>query len=156
MADQASPKPFGRQVFALFILFFGVIIIANTIFIYLAVHSHTGVITKNPYEKGLKFNETLEKAKAQPEMFDKVSYDKGILKWTLFDQNHMPVENAVINVTLIRPIQDGYDFETKMDYVSNGIYTQKLELPLSGQWEAHLRAQWDSMQYQTMHKFQAK
>ena len=155
MADQISPKPFGRQVFALFILFFGVIIIANTIFIYIAVHSHTGVITDNPYEKGLKYNETLQKAKEQPKMFDKVSFQEGILKWTLLDQNHKPVESAVINVTLIRPIQDGYDFETTMDYVSNGIYIKKLELPLSGQWEAHLRAQWDNTQYQTTYTLQA-
>ena len=156
MSEQSPPKPFGRQVFALFILFFGVIIIANTIFIYIAVHSHTGVITDNPYEKGLKYNETLEKAKAQPKMFDKVSFQEGILKWTLLDQNHKPVESAVINVTLIRPIQDGYDFETTMDYVSNGIYIKKLELPLSGQWEAHLRAQWDNTQYQTTYTLQAK
>ncbi|MGN7438960.1 MAG: FixH family protein [Alcanivorax sp.] len=152
--SQVPPKPFGKQVFAIFALFFLAIIIVNSIFIYIAVESHTGIITQNPYEKGLKYNETLSKAKSQRHMHDSISYDDGILRWELVDTNGDSINTASVTVKLIRPVQDGYDFETTLNHITNGVYEADLDLPLTGQWEAHLKASWDETQFQTIYTFQ--
>ena len=52
----------GTWVLFSFVAFFGVIIAVNSVFITTALNSHSGVVTKQPYEKGLAYNQYLEKA----------------------------------------------------------------------------------------------
>lgn len=142
-------KSFGRSVFFMFLAFFGLIILVNSVFIYNALDTHPGVITQNPYEKGLKYNEMLEKARSQPQIQSEINYQNGILSWTLRDESATYIENAHITVKLIRPIKDGDDIETVMDYKGDGLYEVALDLPFEGKWNAHLKAEWDKKEYLT-------
>ena len=152
----AKQDSYGKRVLLYFVMFFGVIIVVNAVFIYSALNSFTGVVTENPYEKGLAYNETLAKAKEQPKMNDRVSYNNGILQWNLVDNENIAIDTATVTASLVRPVQDGYDFDTTLKNAGNGEYKATLDLPLKGLWQAHLKATWNNTQYQTTYEFQAK
>lgn len=135
----------GRRVFLIFFLFFGVIVAVNTVFITVALDTHSGVVTEHAYDKGIAFNETLEKARHQPQIENEVTYEGGVLRWSL------PVEGADVTARLLRNVQDGYDFDISLEPVGNGVYEAKPEMPLSGAWTAKLKAKWDNKEFQTSH-----
>lgn len=135
----------GRFVLLCFVCFFGVIIAVNTVFITAALNSHSGVVTEQPYEKGLAFNDVLAKAKSQPNLDNHVSYQDGFLRWTL------PNENASVTATMIRPVKEGHDFDITLKHVGNGTYQARPDLPLSGTWTALLKATWGDEQFQVSH-----
>ncbi len=161
--DAALEKPVkpvkargGKFVALCFVSFFGVIVAVNMVFLYMALSTQPGVVTKNSYEKGLAFNELLDKAKSQPNITQQASYSDGALRWVLMDEGGAPIVNATINAKIIRPVQDGYDFEVKLGHVGGGIYEVKMTLPLKGKWEARLSSKWNNKQYQTAHQFIVK
>ena len=57
----------GRHVLMGLIAFFGVMLCANGIFLYLAMTTFAGGDTADPYRKGLNYNETLVAAERQAE-----------------------------------------------------------------------------------------
>ncbi|MCI5050219.1 MAG: FixH family protein [Rickettsiales bacterium] len=48
-----------------FVMAFMVVFIVNGIFIYYATGTHKGVVTENPYEKGLAFDEIVNEVRKQ-------------------------------------------------------------------------------------------
>lgn len=139
-----------------FVAFFAVIALLDGIFVYIAVNTHTGVVTEQAYEKGLAFNETLDKAKAQPELNEAVSYKSGILRWKLADNRGHPITNAAASAKIIRPVQEGHDFDINLTHKGNGIYEAVPTLPLPGLWTAKLSSTWNDKHYQTTHQFIAE
>ncbi len=140
-----------------FVLFFVVLALLDGTFVYLAVSSHTGVVTEQAYEKGLAYNDLLQRAEeqAQTALKQKVLYsqENGILRWTLHDKNGAPLEQAVVTAHIIRPVQDGYDFDIVLLHKGEGVYEVPVKTPLIGQWVAKLEAQWDTHRYQITHQF---
>lgn len=155
LPDQKSKKE-SRNVFLIFVIFFGVVVLVNSVFIYYALNSHTGVIVEKPYEKGLAYNETLSKAKSQPQVLDAMSYEEGYLMWTLLDAQQRYIEDAVAKVRIVRPVQDGYDFDVELIYSEKGQYKAKLDLPLKGQWRAHMKMTVGDITYQSIYDFEAQ
>ena len=88
--EQATKDPRDKWIPMYFVAFFAVIALLDGIFVYTAISTQTGVVTEQPYEKGLAYNEVLEKAKTQPELEHKVSYQNGALRWAL------PMDNAAV------------------------------------------------------------
>lgn len=146
----------GRLVFLIFLAFFGVIILVNGVFAYLAITSQTGLVTEKPYEKGLAYNETLAEARSQPALQDSLTYDGAVLVWVLKDAQSVPIENATATATIKRPVQEGYDFDITLEHKGNGTYSAPLSLPMKGQWRAELSSQWDNQHYNTTQTFLAK
>lgn len=147
-------KSYGRKVFAAFVVFFLSIIAVNSVFIYVAVKSHTGVVTDNPYEKGLKYNEMINKAKTQPKIIDSFLIKDNTMYWAFIDEvSGEPVLNANVRVHIVRPVQDGFDTNLTLAEAEGGQYFAKLDLPMKGQWLAHLVATWDNETFQTTHTF---
>lgn len=143
----SEPKPFGRFVLISFVLFFGIVVGVNSVFIYYALHSHPGIIIKNPYEKGLKYDDTIKKAQNQPDIKDIITYKDGVLAWILTDNNDISIDNASVTARMIRPVKDGNDKIFTLDYVGNGRYEAALDLQFKGSWQAHLKAQWDNKEF---------
>ncbi len=157
MENTISKKPTGGRFVALcFVLFFGVIVVVNMVFLYMAIKTQPGVVAKNTYEKGLAYDELIDKAKSQPKIKQDVSYSNGVLRWSLVDEDGTPLVNAAVNVKIIRPVQNGYDFDIKLEHSGGGIYEVELSLPLKGLWEARLSSKWNNKQYQTTYQFIAK
>ncbi len=145
--------PKDKWILIYFLMFFGVVFAVNGVFIYLALDTHTGVIVDKPYEKGLAFNQTLDKAKSQPVMNDIVSYQEGRLIWEIKDKNNRPIDDALVSAHIVRPVQDGYDFDVTFKRVGMGTYEAYIDLPLQGQWHAQLDATWNNTRYQTRYSF---
>jgi len=129
-----------------FVIFFLVVAILDGIFVYTAITTQTGVITDKAYEKGIAYNKILNKAEAQPDIKNHITFDNGILSWTLDD-----LESANVEVKFVRPVQDGHDFTATMVY-TNGSYEIKPQFPLKGRWNAQFRATWgDNQSYHKTH-----
>jgi nitrogen fixation protein FixH len=116
-------------------------------FIYLANQSYNGTVTPNAYEKGLNYNQVIDKNKKQM----KQGW-KGNLKYEPFGDNNIKftfslkdnkghaIANAHVKIHVLRPVTDKYDVSSEMKEVEPGIYQEVIELPLPGQWEARVKA----------------
>ena len=139
-----------------FVMFFVVVACLDSIFVYIAVSTQTGVVTERPYEKGLAYNETLNKAKSQPDIKQSVTYQNGLLRWALADKDGKPLDNVRVRASIIRAVHDGYDFDIVLAHMGGGIYEAIPDLPMNGLWRAKLSGTWDNKQYQTTHEFIAQ
>lgn len=148
----ASQKPFGRWVLLAFVLFFICIALINAVFIHFALGTHSGVVIDNPYKRGLAYNETLVKAKSQPDLQNIVEFEKGVLTWTLIDQDGVAIKDANVRAKLVRPIKEGDDFEVVLLHAGEGLYKAKISFPRKGLWTAQLGAKWNNLQYQTSYQ----
>lgn len=140
--SQAIRHPKDKYILFIFIAFFGVIFLINGIFAYVAISTQTGLVTEQYYQKGLDFDKTLEEARNQPKLIEQVTYESPILRWKLADKNSAPLLNATVSARLIRPVQDGHDFDISFVHKGNGIYEAPLTLPYKGSWVAKLESQW--------------
>lgn len=143
----------GRVIFLCFLGFFGTILAVNGIFIYTAIHTNTGVVTENAYEKGLAYNKVLDAAKEQPQLKDKMVYQGDVVQWTIADANGIPLRNGNASVFFMRPVKDGYDFTLALKEKSPGIYEARTDFPVHGLWTAKLDLKWNNQHYQTSQNF---
>ena len=145
----------GTWVLFSFVAFFAVIVAVNSVFITTALSTHSGVVTDRPYERGLAFDEILETARSQPDLIQHATFERGILRWVLHDEDGEPLQ-ADVQARLFRPVQGGQDFDIALTSKGSGIYEAHLDLPMKGRWDAQLKAAWDNTQYQTRYSFTAK
>lgn len=141
MSETAIKNPKDKWIPWYFVWFFAVIVLLDGTFVYIAISTQTGLVTDNPYEKGLAYNKILDEARDQPEIHDKISFKDGVLRWDLNN-----IRTARAKVLFVRDVQDGYDFSEDMVY-SGGVYQTKPNFPLKGQWTAKLSATWDNQNY---------
>lgn len=146
----------GQFILLCFLGFFGFIGIVDAYFVYTALTTNTGLVTEQAYEKGLAYNEMLDKAKHQPTIREESSYEDGIFSWQANNMDGSPLEKANISVKLYRAVKDGYDFDIKLSEVGNGLYQSKIDFPLPGLWVAKVNAQWNNKTYQTSHRIMVK
>ena len=146
-----SPKD--KYILFAFLGFFGVVFTVDAIFIHTALTTQTGLVTDRAYEKGLNYNETLLEAKSQPKLNDKVMFEDGVLIWQL---NNKDTHSADVTARIIRPIQEGHDFDMILKHTGNGVYKASLDLPFKGLWEAKLSSKWNNTTYKTTYQFIVK
>ena len=130
-----------------FLAFFAVFICVDSIYIYLANKSWTGVAIKDSYQKGLDYNNTLNQAKEQQKLgwkaeikLNSLGNKKAILVVNLMDKRRIPIKNAKVQLKFKRPIQEGYDFKEELTFNGSN-YRKTLSFPLKGQWDIELVAQ---------------
>ncbi len=102
----------GRHVLMSLIGFFGVMLIANGLFVYFALSTFTGS-DSDPYRRGLHYNDTVAAAERQAERGwrSSLSYDtaKRRLSLDLADNQSRPVTGLQINALVGRPVTDNED-----------------------------------------------
>ena len=135
----------GWRVFWYFFAFFAFITAVNAVFITIALESFTGVTTEHTYEKGLKFNQTLEEARDEKYINERMEarYNGGRIEVLLKDTQGEPLDHANVSVRLVRPVQAGYDFDVILPAVGRGLYAADVDFSLPGQWEARISATWN-------------
>ena len=94
----------GTTVLIWFVAFFGIVTLVNSVFIYMALHTHSGLVTENPYEKGLAYNERLDDIRHQPLWETHMAYKDGVLNWQSRDEGGNPLENAKVTAIIMRPV----------------------------------------------------
>jgi nitrogen fixation protein FixH len=155
MAHSIKPGA-GKRVFIYFLAFFGTIVAVDSAFVYTAIHTNTGEVMEQPYEKGLAYNQTLDQAQAQPDLKESIQYADGIFRWSLSHADGTPLRHAGVRATFIRPVMQGHDFSVDLVETTAGIYEAKQAFPLQGLWTAKLSAQWNGKQYKTTHDFMTR
>ncbi|MCB9991986.1 MAG: FixH family protein [Rhodospirillales bacterium] len=152
MSDTADRgRPVDKWIPWFFVLFFVVLAILDGIFVTIALKTHTGTVTDNPYEEGLAYNKTLEAAAARDALGWQADLSLGAdheLRLSLADDQAKPIEGASVVAKIIRPVQDGYDFEIALTEQGSGVYKAPANLPLPGQWQVRIFATWQDKHYQ--------
>lgn len=156
--ENLDRKPVDRFIPWMFVLFFAVFMILDAIFVYLAVSTHTGVVTDKAYEKGLAYDSVLEKAAAQKEAgvaFD-VSYHDHLFKTSVTDGEGKPIEGASVKVLFIRAVQAGHDFTAALTPSGPGVYSAEVKPPFPGAWTVKVEVQWNDQTYLTTRRVQSE
>ncbi len=122
----------GRHVLWALIGFFGVMLVANAIFVYFAVLTYSGGDTGKPYQKGLDYNRTIEADARQGgwRWRSELGYDVGAgrLKLSVLDQAAIPVTGLRVNARLSRPATASEDRRVSLQEAPAGDYTATIEL----------------------------
>ncbi len=121
-------------------------------FVWLAVAGHTGVVTDDAYQKGLRYNTTLQQAAATAGWQSDVTLDfpqprAAALTFRLRDAEGKAVTQAHVHAYFVRPTQAGHDRDVAMVF-SQDVYKGAVELPLAGLWQVTVAATVDGLTYQ--------
>ncbi|MDP6704706.1 MAG: FixH family protein [Alphaproteobacteria bacterium] len=146
MTGSTAKELTGRHVLAMLVGFFAVILVANIVFVWLALDSWTGLDTENAYLRGLDYNRTLEQAAAQQRLGWRLDYeivDEGAnrrLTVRLSDRDGAPIAGLRVGAQLKRPTHDGHDLALTLEPRGGGVYGATFRPPLPGQWDLTVRA----------------
>lgn len=134
-----------------FVMAFAVVFAVNMLFVYLATKTHTGVVTEQAYEKGLAYNETLAKARAQDALGwqSHAEVAAGVLRLSLVNDRGNPVQGAEVTAHFTHPVKRGQDASFPLAERAEGRYELAVpEAHRSGQWDVTMVVQWHQQQYQ--------
>lgn len=136
----------GRHVLAILIGFFLVVATVNGIMVWMAESSFPGLVTANPYEKGLDYNDRLAARQAQAKLGWQV--DVGLngadmahrLEARFRDAAGAPLTGMNVRARLIRPVVAGSDFEVALKELDAGLYSASVQFPNRGDWHLVVEA----------------
>lgn len=138
----------GRHVLYGLLGFFGAVIAANAVFIYLAVDSFTGLSTENAYQRGLDYNQTLDARQQQAVLgwrgtidFVEDAEGRGRLIATLHTAGGLALEDLQVTGQVRRPTHEGLDQDLVLTRSGAGTYAANIALPERGQWDVTLIAE---------------
>lgn len=133
----------GRHVlFALF-GFFGVMLLANGIFLYAALSTFNGLQNPNAYQEGINYNDRIEAARRQDALgwSHSVTLAKsGRVEIVFKDSSGDPVSGLSVSGTIARPVSDRYTRELAFNEVGLGLYAVNVENIEPGSWIVSLQA----------------
>ncbi|TCT09375.1 nitrogen fixation protein FixH [Tepidamorphus gemmatus] len=130
----------GRTVLIGILAFFGVVIAVNAALIYLAVSSHTGVVTGSSYRAGNGWQAEIEAAQAQlarnwrvEAVIDRTG-DEASVEVNVRDRNGAPVTGLAVATLLRSPIREANDIEITLTETETGRYLGKVAAIAPGNW----------------------
>lgn len=131
----------GRRVFLWFAAFFVFIAVINAVMITLALRTHSGLVTDHAYEKGLAYNDTIAKAKAQQALGWKVALTEtaGELEVQAVDGAGNPLILDEVSAQLTRPTGQADDNAMAFTADADGaVWRSVRALPANGVWDVRL------------------
>lgn len=153
MSQTPSGPLTGKHVFAMLFLFFALILGANVALVWEAHRSFNGLSEENAYEKGIVYNEQIERKAHQIEekWSSSVTYDPGEGRFlVVLSDRHGPASNLEASIDLVRPVHDGMDRSARLTpTTAPGTYTADLRPSAPGQWEIRIRAQKNGQDFET-------
>ncbi|MCK5041726.1 MAG: FixH family protein [Sphingomonadales bacterium] len=120
---------------------FGVMFIVNGIFVWFALNTHTGSQTENAYDKGMNYNQVLERARAQ-ELLGwgiGVEVENNIIQISLFDDVGSLIKDADVEMFLFDPRSAANDQFLTIENASSGQFFAEYSNEATGQWELRLK-----------------
>ena len=141
----------GRQVLYVLLAMFGVVLVVNGIFLYLALSTHPGETVSDAYNKGLRYNQTLANADKQRALgwkhelrFAQQGPRTGDMEIRLTDSDGAPVVGLEIEAMIRRPANSSHDRMIKFAASEPGLYRARLQTPLAGNWDLRITARRDN------------
>lgn len=157
MAEKQQRK--ASKIPYFFFAFFAVVFAVDFTFIYFAEKTWRGVATDDSYNKGLRYNQTIEAVEEQKDLGWKIQFNfqsdgnkSGNFEVKIQDKNSRKITDAKLMVKLKRPTQDGFDFSQEMQF-NNNAYSTKIDFPLVGQWDFEVVAVRDNQVFQEVKRY---
>ena len=122
----------GRKVLAWIIAFFGVVFVANGVFLWLALTSFSGIEATSAYKAGLGFEQERAAAAEQNDRGWQVSADiarsgtGADIRIHARDKDGAPIRDVMFLATFKRPAQDREDHALALSQVEPGVYAARL------------------------------
>ena len=133
----------GRHVLLGLIVFFGVMLVANSMLVYYALDTFSGGDRPDPYRAGLNYNDTIAAAEKQDALgwTTDIAYDdaKGRLTVRFLDKTQAPVTGLKLGGTVGRGATYREDQKVAFKEISHGVYASDIELA-PGQWVVALES----------------
>ncbi len=133
----------GRHVLYIFLGFFGVVFAVNGYFLYSALATYTGIVSAEPYRKGLHYNDRIALEEKQTELGWSHGIEAGLdgrIVVRFNERGGAPVAGLKVVGTVGRPSTNEFDRNVTFTETAPGRYeavTAKLE---AGAWLASLEA----------------
>ncbi len=140
-APRAHQPLTGRHVLVALLTFFGVIFAVNGYFLYAALSTHTGVVSVEPYRKGLAYNERIAADERQSKLgwtADIVALRDGVVTLSLQDASGRPLSGQRVTGTVGRPSTNAFDRGLDLREINPGQYQSTLQPLLPGGWIAQI------------------
>ncbi|HMN38549.1 MAG TPA: FixH family protein [Hyphomicrobium sp.] len=134
----------GRHVLFALLGFFGVVFAVNAYFIDKALSTNTGVVSNEPYRKGLKYNERIEAAERQAQLGwrddIKLSPAGDRLSVDIRDKDGKAVDGLTIKATVGRPASEREDITVTLAQTPEGTYEAAFPPRAAGTYVASIEA----------------
>ncbi len=129
----------GWHVLAGMIVFFGIIFVVNGVFLVSALNTHTGIVSQQPYRKGLDYNARIAAdARQQKRGWTHVAsldVKQGIARLELADKQGRPVSGLSVRGFLGRPSTEQHDTRVTLSETETpGIYSAPVGALSPGNW----------------------
>jgi nitrogen fixation protein FixH len=127
----------GRHVAAIFFSFFGAIFLMNGAMIYSAISTYSGIVSNEPYRKGLHYNDRIAADERQARLgwTDTVTLSRdGQLIVTLTGRDGLPIRGALVNALVGRPSTNRHDIKADLRETGAGRYEIQTKALDDGSW----------------------
>jgi nitrogen fixation protein FixH len=134
----------------IFVAGMATVVCVNLVLAYFAVSTWTGLETKNYYDRGLRYNDTIAAAQDQEARGWNMVFtgapttvageDGATLAVSFKDRTGQPIDDLTVEALLIRPTVQGFDAAFALRHQGNGVYAGQVLFPLPGQWDARIHA----------------
>jgi nitrogen fixation protein FixH len=159
MSAAATDKQLtGRQVLAMLLAFFGVIVGVNGLMAYFANSTWSGLIVANGYVASQSFDQDLARAKAQEALGWNVGFTFGEdrIRLTFADARGAKIDGLSITGNLERTVTDKEDQNLTFAAMGSGVYSAPARLS-QGVWEVEVRAEGEGVpDYRKIFRFLVK
>jgi nitrogen fixation protein FixH len=139
-------RPSDKYIPWTFVGFFACLTLLFAWFAYIAHITYPGVVTDEPYDKGIAYNKIIAAAEAGQALGWKLSLDaaaafggRTVFRLRAADRDGRPVTGGAARLWLTRPVHGGIDLHLVMAERANGVYEVSAPLAEPGLWE--LRAE---------------
>ena len=127
----------GRHVLFALLGFFGIVFVVNATFLFKALSTYSGVVSNEPYRKGLAYNERIAADERQSQLGwrDEISVARdGAILVVLKDAERTPVGGLSITANVGRPTTAQFDRPTALVEGAPGIYAARAGALDEGAW----------------------
>lgn len=127
----------GRHVASIFFAFFGAVFAMNGAMIYSAISTYSGIVSNEPYRKGLHYNDRIQADERQAQLGWTETVDvarDGHVVVTLRDRDGQPVSRARLEAQLGRPSTSRQDIKLTLSESSTGRYEAQAGALGEGNW----------------------
>ncbi len=129
----------GWHVLAILLGFFGTIFAVNGYFIFKSLATHSGVVSEEPYRKGLGYNQRIAANDRQATLDWRADLDvkaTGAIRLSLLDAGGHPIVNERVALTVGRPATRSFDRTIALTETAPGIYAGTTHEFAAGTWIA--------------------
>jgi nitrogen fixation protein FixH len=148
----------GWHVLGMMLAFFAIVFTVNGVYVFDAISTHPGVVSEEPYRKGLHYNDRIAAAERQAAtgwQDDLAANADGHLALSIRNASGVPVEGLVFTATIGRPSTE--DFDRPVQFMAaSGNYVADAGQLGSGTWLVTVEARQSAAQSEPIYRIRKR